>query len=77
MTAQTKKLLGQAMKLSEEERWKLTDGLLESLQESERDADHEAAWAAEIERRIKEVESGQAKTIPWEEVRRSILGLEP
>jgi putative addiction module component (TIGR02574 family) len=32
-------------------------------------ADVEAAWAAEIERRVREIDSGDVKTIPWEEVR--------
>jgi len=36
------------------------------------DSDVEAAWAAEIERRITEVESGEAETISWEEVQTRI-----
>ena len=33
----------------------------------------EQAWAAEIQRRLTELERGEVKTIPWEEVRRRIL----
>jgi putative addiction module component (TIGR02574 family) len=33
------------------------------------ESDVEAAWAAEIERRIAEVESGAAETISWEGIR--------
>ena len=34
-----------------------------------RKSDSEAAWAAEIERRIAEVESGEIETVSWEEAR--------
>jgi len=37
--------------------------------ESERDECVEAAWSEEIERRIREIDSGEVKTISWEEVR--------
>ncbi len=33
------------------------------------DEDVEAAWAEEIERRVRQIDSGEVKTIPWEEVR--------
>jgi len=33
------------------------------------DQDVDALWAAEAERRWLEIESGDAETIPWEEVR--------
>jgi putative addiction module component (TIGR02574 family) len=51
----------QALKLPAEERAQLADRLISSLFE-----DHaiEGAWAAEVERRIEEVESGCAKLIP-------------
>jgi len=32
----------------------------------------ESLWAAEIARRIEELDSGKAETIPWEEVRRKV-----
>jgi hypothetical protein len=37
-----------------------------------KDSDVEAAWATEIERRIAEVESGEAETASWEEARARI-----
>jgi putative addiction module component (TIGR02574 family) len=37
-----------------------------------RDSDVEAAWAEEIERRIAEIELGEAETISWEEARTRI-----
>jgi putative addiction module component (TIGR02574 family) len=33
------------------------------------DEDVEAAWAEQIERRIRQIDSGEVKTIPWEKVR--------
>jgi hypothetical protein len=33
------------------------------------DPEVEAAWASEIERRIVEVESGEAETVGWDEAR--------
>jgi len=34
-----------------------------------RKEDVDAAWNEEIERRIHQIDSGEVKTIPWEEVR--------
>ncbi|MFN7777257.1 MAG: addiction module protein [Betaproteobacteria bacterium] len=36
------------------------------------DPDAESAWAAEIERRIAEVDSGAVQTIPWAKARAMI-----
>jgi putative addiction module component (TIGR02574 family) len=35
----------------------------------ERNEEVESAWAEEIERRVRQIDSGEVKTIPWEEVR--------
>lgn len=51
----------QALKLTAEERAQLADRLLASLSE---DHEIEEAWAAEVERRIEEIESGRAPLIP-------------
>lgn len=61
-----------ATELSEHERATLAGLLIESL-EAEPDPDVEAAWAAEIERRVQEIDAGTVKTIPWEEVRQRLL----
>ena len=61
-----------AVDLSEHDRATLAGLLIESL-EGEPDPDVEAAWAAEIERRVADVEAGRVKTIPWEEVRQRLL----
>ena len=62
----------EAVELTEEERASLAGLLIESL-EGDPDPDVEAAWAAEIQRRVAEVENGTAKTVPWEEVRRRLV----
>jgi putative addiction module component (TIGR02574 family) len=61
-----------ATELSEDERAALAGLLIESL-EGDPDPDVEAAWAAEIERRVAELDAGSVKTIPWEEVRQRLL----
>ena len=61
-----------ALDLDEHDRATLAGLLIESL-EQEPDQDLGAAWNAEIERRIAELESGQARAIPWEEVREKLL----
>lgn len=62
----------EAAELTEEERASLAGLLIESL-EIEPDADVEAAWSAEIERRVAELDAGTAKTIPWEDVRQRLV----
>jgi putative addiction module component (TIGR02574 family) len=61
-------LYREAVELSESERAELAGLLLESLQTAP-DADVEAAWAEEIERRVRDIDEGRVKTIPWEQVR--------
>ncbi|OFW14258.1 MAG: hypothetical protein A3H29_05270 [Acidobacteria bacterium RIFCSPLOWO2_02_FULL_67_21] len=61
-----------ATELSEQDRATLAGLLIESL-EGEPDPDVEAAWAAEIERRVAELDAGTVKSIPWEEVRQRLL----
>ncbi|MFL6291244.1 MAG: addiction module protein [Thermoanaerobaculia bacterium] len=61
MPSQLAVVEAQALKLTAEERARLADRLLASLSE---DHEIEEAWAAEIERRIEEVESGRAQLIP-------------
>ena len=61
-----------ATELSEHDRATLAGLLIESL-EGEPDPEVEAAWAAEIERRVAELDAGTVKTIPWEEVRQRLL----
>ena len=61
MSNQLEIVEAQALKLTAEERAQLADRLITSLFE---DNEIENAWAAEVERRIEEIESGRAKLIP-------------
>lgn len=53
----------EAMKLAIEERAELADRLWASL---EPQADVDAAWAVEIERRVRQLEMNEVETIPHE-----------
>lgn len=72
MTRTAKKLLEEALALAPGERADLAASLLESLDETPEE-DLEAAWAAEVERRVREVEAGSVKTVPWSEARQRLL----
>jgi putative addiction module component (TIGR02574 family) len=65
-------ILKDALMLPTEARAALAGSLLESLDDTEVDEDAEAAWAAEVNRRVAELDSGAVKTIPWAEVRRRL-----
>lgn len=71
MSGKAQKVLEEALTLPPEERADVAATLLESLDEQE-DAGVEEAWAQEIEQRIRDVESGAVKTIPWSEARRRL-----
>jgi putative addiction module component (TIGR02574 family) len=71
MKAMTKKLLDEALQLTPAEREALAGELWDSLERDDLDA--EAAWDAEIEGRIAELDSGRVKPIPWAEARRMIF----
>lgn len=56
-----------AAQLPEQERAELALSLIESL-DGPADPNVEEAWAQEIERRVRQVEKGEAELIPAEEV---------
>jgi putative addiction module component (TIGR02574 family) len=64
METQLEILEAQALKLTTSERAQLAEPLIASLDE---DGEIEAAWAAEVERRIAEIEGGHVQMIPAEE----------
>jgi putative addiction module component (TIGR02574 family) len=61
-------LFDAAMRLSESERALLVERLLETLS-PDPEASDDQAFAAELERRRREVESGVEDTIPWSELK--------
>jgi putative addiction module component (TIGR02574 family) len=67
-----KQLLAEALQLLPEERAALAGELIQSL-DTEVDDDAEAAWSAEIRRRLERLDAGLANTVPWAEARRRIL----
>lgn len=72
MTQAAEKVLSEAMKLSDAERAQIAGKLLETLDPPGQDlseAEHAALWEAEIARRIEDLDSGQVKTVAWEDVR--------
>jgi putative addiction module component (TIGR02574 family) len=76
MTPEVSKLLERALSLSVEEQEALADSLISNLG-GKVDEDVVAAWDAEITKRIQELDSGKAKTIPWEQVRKRNLAKLP
>ena len=62
----------EAFELSESDRATLAGLLIESL-EPPPDPDVEELWAAEAERRWREIEGDSVRTIPWEEVRTKLF----
>jgi putative addiction module component (TIGR02574 family) len=73
MAKSVAELFHEAEDLNEHERARLAGLLLESI-EAEPDPDVEHAWAAEIERRLAQIDAGEVELIPWEEVKEKILG---
>ena len=67
MTALVDELSQRARALSPEDRARLADELLASLDEDS-SPDTEQAWEQEIGRRVKEIRSGKAKLIPADQV---------
>jgi putative addiction module component (TIGR02574 family) len=73
MTALRDKLFQEALELNESERAALAGMLIDSLDSDVEDG-AEAAWMAEIERRIVELDSGKVETVPWDVVRDRLRG---
>jgi len=68
MNSQADSVLDAALKLPEEERARLAAELVASL-DGEREDGVEAAWAAEVEQRKAEADRGDARLVPWEQVK--------
>ena len=66
-------ILKDALALPAEARAAVAGSLLESL-EDQIDEGAEAAWEAEIARRLDDLDKGKVKLIPWATVRRRLMG---
>jgi putative addiction module component (TIGR02574 family) len=68
MTRPAKEIVNAAIKLAESDRLQIVEELLASLEPAAED-DVDVAWAAEIQRRSREIKEGIVRPIPWEEVK--------
>jgi len=71
MDTQSQQLLRTALTLPESDRAEIAASLIHSL-DTETDEAVDAAWAAEIQRRIESIDNGQVKLVPWDDVMREI-----
>ena len=71
MTKDARAVLAEALRLDTNARADVAAELLASL-DGPADPDADAAWAAEIARRVAAIEAGTAKLEPWESVKRRI-----
>ena len=67
-TAVADEILGSALKQPDTERARIAEALIASL---DAPAEHEVdqAWQVEIDRRLRQIDSGAVKCVPWVEVR--------
>jgi putative addiction module component (TIGR02574 family) len=65
-------LFKKALDLDDRDRATLAGLLIESLEE-EPDPELERIWKAEIQRRVVELDSGDIKAVPWEDVKDRLL----
>lgn len=68
------RLREEVLRLPLEARAKLVDELLRSLDDDDEidPEEHDAAWGAEIAERLREIEAGEVRAVPWAEARRRI-----
>ena len=71
MTQKSQVVLEEALKLPPNERAEVAEQLIASLDEAP-DVNVEQAWQEEVQRRLQQVEHGEVKTIPWEEVQKRL-----
>jgi putative addiction module component (TIGR02574 family) len=64
------RVLEKALALSTRDRGLLIDRLIASLDDGPAEEGVEQAWAAEIKKRVDDIQSGRVKMIPADEVRR-------
>jgi putative addiction module component (TIGR02574 family) len=71
MSGEARKLLKAVLRLPAKERAAVAESLVKSLEEGV-DPNAEAAWAKEINRRVRDIDEGRTKLVPWSEVRRKL-----
>jgi putative addiction module component (TIGR02574 family) len=69
MAMEIQQLYTTALSLPEPERAELAASLIRSLDPiAEADPEADAAWAAEIERRLASIDDGASRLVPWDDV---------
>lgn len=68
MSIELEALKEQAAKLSDDERAELARFLIDSLEDPADDEDFDSLWGPVIERRLGEIDRGEVKLIPGDEV---------
>lgn len=68
ITTEADEILTHALKQTETERARIAEALIASL-DAPADREIERAWQKEIHNRLREIDTGVVKCIPWEEVR--------
>jgi len=72
MAPDAQEILDAALKLNDQEKAAIAASLIESL-DPDYDEGCDEAWAAEIAKRMRDLDSGQVKTVPWSDARKMIL----
>ena len=67
-TAVADEILGTALNQSDTDRARIAEALIASLVVPE-DNEIDRAWLVEIDKRLRQMDSGSIKCVPWEEVR--------
>ena len=73
MSPEISDLLKRALALSVDERAALANTLLDSLSSTTESV--EEAWDQEVARRIEDLKTGKAVTVPWEQLHRELLAM--
>ncbi len=73
MSSDVQDILSTALRLPEKDRAELAASLIESLDQPF-DRDAQAAWAAEIQQRVSDMDNGSVRAVRWEDARRIIGG---
>ena len=69
MNANSQEIMNAALRLSETERARIAEQLLESLSPSSEEA-LDDAWSAELDRRLADFEQSGGDAVPWVELKR-------
>ena len=73
MSPEISDLLKRALALSVEEHAALANTLLDSLEVTNESV--QEAWDEEVARRIEDLKTGKAVTVPWEQLHRELLAM--